>query len=158
LIGDTISIGIAFCVYFFVLDKRTIGIKCPHCTKYILTNTPWICGVCQKKNLQTNEFPFIHRCEHKDCGQEPKAYKCHHDGCGELIFLTKDESSRNYAFCINPPTEPAEEEVERSDFERKKRRKEYKLHLTRLNMEVELAKQAEKDVKNKEQTPQGKIE
>jgi hypothetical protein len=32
------------CLFFYGLDKRAIGIKCPHCGEFIESNTPWICG------------------------------------------------------------------------------------------------------------------
>ena len=95
----TIALAVAFCLYFFVLDKRAIGIECPHCGKYIETNTPWICGYKQCRNENVDDFPFIYRCEH--CGAEPKAYKCHH--CDSLIFFTKDHLRVNYAQCVNLP-------------------------------------------------------
>jgi hypothetical protein len=113
-----------------------------------------MCGACQAKNEHVDDFPLVHRCE--SCGIEPKAYRCHHDDCGKLIFLTKDELVRNYAYCINPFFEAREEEVERDTFDQKKRRGEYRLHLARLNTEVELAEQAENDVYKRTQTPKEK--
>ncbi len=97
-----IALAVAFCLHFFVLDKRAIGIECPHCGKYIETNTPWICGYKQCRNENVDDFPFIYRCEH--CGAEPKAYKCHH--CDALIFFTKDQLRINYAQCVNLPVKP----------------------------------------------------
>jgi len=97
----TIALAVAFCLLFFVLDKRAIGIECPHCGKYIETNTPWTCGFKQCRNENVDDYPFIYRCEH--CGAEPKAYKCHHSNCGELIFFTKDQLRINYAQCVNLP-------------------------------------------------------
>jgi len=99
VIADLIAISIAFCVFFFVLHKRAIGIDCPHCRQYIETNTPWICGFKQCRNEQVDDFPFIYRCQH--CGAEPKAYQCHH--CEKLIFFTKDQQTINYAKCVNLP-------------------------------------------------------
>jgi hypothetical protein len=100
-ICDVIVIAAAFSLYFFGLHKRAIGIECPSCGKYILTNTPWICGVCGAKNLRVDDFPFVGRCENKDCGVEPKAYQCHH--CEKLIFFTPDRQRINYAKCVNLP-------------------------------------------------------
>src|ERR1039458_4944699 len=54
----TIALAVAFCLHFFVLDKRAIGIECPHCGKYIETNTPWICGYKQCRNENVDDFPF----------------------------------------------------------------------------------------------------
>lgn len=100
-IADVIAIAVAFCLFFFFLHKRAIGIKCsnPKCGKYIETNTPWICGFKQCRNDQVDDFPFVNRCQH--CGAEPKAYKCHH--CGELIFFTEDQLKINFAKCVNLP-------------------------------------------------------
>jgi hypothetical protein len=100
-LAGAIAIGAAFCLYFFVLDKRAIGIECPHCQKYIETNTPWICGYKGCRNENVDDFPFVYRCEH--CSAEPKAYKCHHRECGKLIFLSKDRIEINYAQCVNLP-------------------------------------------------------
>src|ERR1700722_19820631 len=82
-LAGTISIAVMFCVFFFWLHKRTIGIECPHCQNYIETDTPWICGVCGAHNLRTDDFPFVGRCE--KCRAKPKAYQCHHKSCGKLI-------------------------------------------------------------------------
>ena len=105
LFAFAIALLVSGCLFFFYLDKRTFGIVCPHsgCKKYIETTTPWICGVCGKNNLRTDEFPFIGRCEHNECRAEPKAYQCHH--CKRLIFFTKDEQRFNFAKCINIPAE-----------------------------------------------------
>src|ERR1044071_5454799 len=80
-----ICVGAAFCL-FFGLQKRPIGIRCTNCRKFLKTNTPWVCGFKQCRNDQTDDFPFVNRCQH--CEAEPKAYKCHH--CGELIYFTED--------------------------------------------------------------------
>jgi len=103
LIGDAVSIGIAFCAYFFVLDKRAIGIECPHCGKYIETNTPWKCGNanCQKDNEQVDDFPVVYHCQH--CGVAQKAFKCPHPDCGQPIFLGKDKLKTIYATFVNLP-------------------------------------------------------
>jgi hypothetical protein len=97
-----ISIAAVFCLFFFVLKGRAIGIRCPRCTKPIDTNTPWICGYKQCRNENVDDYPFVHRCQH--CGAEPKAYECHH--CQELIFFTEDCLRINYAKCINLPAKP----------------------------------------------------
>jgi hypothetical protein len=96
--ASSVSIAVMFCVYFFWLHKRTIGIKCPKCQNFIETNTPWICGGCGSANLHTDDFPFVGRCE--TCKAEPKAYQCHHKKCGKLIFFTKDEQEINFARCV----------------------------------------------------------
>jgi len=101
LLALMIAFGSAFCLFFFYLSKRTIGIECPYCQNYIETNTPWICGVCGEHNLRTDDCPFIGRCQ--KCRAEPKAYQCHHKGCGELIFFTKDKQRFNFAKCVNIP-------------------------------------------------------
>jgi hypothetical protein len=84
---------------------------CNHCERKIATNTPWVCGFCQKKNERIDEFPFVHRCEH--CGAEPKAYKCHHSDCRKLIFLSEDQQEINYAKCVNIPAASKPRRVEK---------------------------------------------
>lgn len=95
---DGFAIAALFYINFFVLEKRAINIRCPSCGRHIATNVPWMCGNCGKKNVKTDEFPFIYRCEHPDCGAETTAYKCHYADCGELIFFTKDKRRTNFAF------------------------------------------------------------
>lgn len=94
----------AFCLHFFYLDKRAIGIECPHCGKYIETNTPWICGNkdTPHRNDRVDDFPFIYKCQH--CGFIPKAYQCHH--CFKLIFLSEDRQETAYAKCADITVEP----------------------------------------------------
>src|SRR5688572_5049342 len=82
---DLALIGILYFVFVYVLEQRVIGIDCPHCGKYLATNTPWICGFCKKLNENGDEYPFVHKC--RSCGAEPRAYKCHHRACAKLIFL-----------------------------------------------------------------------
>lgn len=92
-------IGVFYYVFFYVLEKRAVGITCSKCEKYISTNTPWECGFCHQANRNIVQFPFVHQCEH--CQAEPKAYQCHH--CGKLIFLDADELAQNFARCLNAP-------------------------------------------------------
>ena len=99
---DVVGLAGAYWLFNF-LGTRPIGFDCNHCGKYIASNTPWVCGFCKKTNLNANDFPFVHKCEH--CGNEPKAYKCHHIGCGSLVFLTKDRLETNFAYCLNSPVE-----------------------------------------------------
>lgn len=142
LIADAAAIGIAFCIFFFILEKRSIAIICPDCNEYIETNTAWVCGFCQKRNAQTDEFPFINRCEHKDCGQEPKAYQCHH--CEELIFFTKDKLKINYAKCVNIPDAPKTDRPVKKDKgvkqHEEKRDLIHELEVTRLKGDLKEAK------------------
>ena len=96
------TIGINFVFFFYVLQKRAIGIVCPNpkCGKYIETNTPWKCGNpnCEKKiNEQVDDFPIVYRCQH--CGVEPKAFECPH--CREPIYLGKDRLKTIYATFVN---------------------------------------------------------
>jgi hypothetical protein len=156
-VSDIVFIALLYYLYAIFLDKRPIWIRCRHCRKKIATNTPWICGGCGAKNEHVDYFPFVSRCE--KCRIEPKAYQCHHEKCGKLIFLTKDELVRNYSFCINPPVVATEEQIERTNFEREKRRAEYKRDLARLNTDVELAERAHETAKKKgkAETPEEKI-
>jgi len=100
-IADVIAIGIAFCGFFFVLDKRPIAIVCPQCNGYIETNTPWKCGnmECQKTNLKVGDFPVINHCEH--CEVEQKAFECPH--CRKPIYLGEDKLKTIYATFTNEP-------------------------------------------------------
>lgn len=102
LIADLIGITIAFSVFFFLLHNRTIWILCPRCGYYIDSNTPWECGFNGCRNEQVDDFPFIYECQH--CHLKPKAYQCHH--CWELIFLTRDCLTVQYAKRLNTPARP----------------------------------------------------
>lgn len=135
-ITDIIAAGILFYLYRIFLNKRAIKIACPHCFEFIRSNVPWTCGFCHKKNTRTDEFPFVNRCEHEDCGAEPRAYKCHHDGCGELIFLTEDHLKDNYACCANAPVEDkAKKEV--AFQEQEKKAKEHEITMVELNTRLD---------------------
>jgi len=135
LVADGIAIAAAWYLYYFILDKRAIGIRCNHCLKYIATNTPWVCGFCQARNQRVAEFPFVHQCEH--CEAEPKAYQCHH--CEHIIFLTADQLTENYARCVSPPVgDIAKDEMNLQ--EREKRKMEHELLMTRLTGELTDAK------------------
>jgi hypothetical protein len=96
------ALALAGAYYFYILwDKRPVRLACPDCKAIILSNTPWVCAYCKKTNSNANEYPFVHKCGY--CGDEPKTYKCHH--CGFLIFLSEDQDSINYAYCLNSPAE-----------------------------------------------------
>jgi hypothetical protein len=112
-IAGTVSIAVMFCVFFFILHKRAIGIECPSCGKYILTNTPWICGFCGAKNFRVDDYPFVGRCGNKECGAEPKAYQCHH--CEKLIFFTPDRQKFNFAKSVNIPDKSRPVEVKKDE-------------------------------------------
>ena len=112
-VADVIAITLMFCLYFFVLNKWAIDIRCPSCFRILKSNTPWICGYKFCRNENVDNFPFISRCQH--CGTEPKSYKCHHSECGQLIFFTNDRQKTNYATFISsssnlppPPSKPKE--------------------------------------------------
>lgn len=140
-IGDAILIVILYLVFAYVLEQRVIGIECPHCGKHIETNTPWICGFCQKTNDEGSEFPFVHRCKH--CGAEPKAYQCHHRECRKLIFLSKDELETNYARCVNASIvepQPSAEATDEEQWLREKKKMEHELMMTELSAKLDAAK------------------
>jgi hypothetical protein len=130
------------CLFFYGLDKRAIGIQCPHCRQYIESNTPWICGNkdTPHRNDQVDEFPFINHCQH--CGFMPKAYQCHH--CFKLIFLSEDKQVTAFAKCADIPIEvpepvkkdPAVEEITKLD--------------KGIQVTERMVKKAELDVKLKE--------
>jgi hypothetical protein len=135
-LADGVAIAVLFYLFFFIWDKRAIKICCPHCFKYIRSNTPWVCGFCHKKNVHTDEFPFVNRCEHEDCGAEPRAYKCHHGGCEKLIFLTEDRLEENYASRADAPVEDkAKKEV--AFQEQEKRAKEHEITMVELNTKLD---------------------
>ena len=113
LLAAVICIVAAFCLFFFVLEKRAVGIECTNCGKYVLTNTPWICGVCGTRNLRADYFPFIGRCQNPKCGTEPKAYECHH--CRKLIFFTPDRQKTGFARSASVPLETKPPPVKRDE-------------------------------------------
>ena len=143
LITVVIAMCLAFCLFFYVLEKRAIGIICPHCNEHIETNTPWICGNRQCRNDHADAFPFISRCEH--CSYSPKAYMCHH--CNELIFFTKDKQTINYAKCVNLPEKLKSQPARRDPIEEKNARHQeeksdliHELEITRLKGDLKDAK------------------
>ena len=128
-----IAFGATFCLHFFYLDKRTIGIECPHCGKYIETNTPWICGNkdAPHRNDQVDDFPFIHKCQH--CGFTPKAYECHH--CFKLIYLSEDKLQTAFAKCADISVKPQKPRPVKLDpYEGEVTKKKKELELTELNL------------------------
>jgi hypothetical protein len=142
-LADAALIAILFYLYFFIWCKRAIKICCPECSKYIRSNTPWVCGVCGVKNLKVDEFPFVNCCGNAECGAEPKTYQCHH--CDALIYLTEDEDKRNYAVCVNSPLT-----LKKDD-----QRSEQKLDLLH-QIEVTQLQGTLKEVKNKLDPPKEK--
>lgn len=134
-LADLIVIAAMFYLYFFILDKRAIGMHCNHCHKVVKSNTPWICGFCEARNQHTDDFPFVHRCEH--CGAEPKSYQCHH--CQQLIFLNEDQLKANPAICIGmvvkvdpPPLLPDEATLQKREVDAL----QHQLIVTRLASEL----------------------
>jgi hypothetical protein len=153
-IAAALCIGAAFCLFFFVLDKRAIGIVCPNeeCGKFIETNTPWICGLKGCRNEHVDDFPFIYRCEH--CGYYPKAYKCHH--CQKLIFFTRDRQTINYAQCVNFRAESKPVKVKKDEHAdtltaRKKaiERKELEAQEAKIDVELKSLRQSLETPKKK---------
>jgi hypothetical protein len=118
---------------FIYLNTRAVGIQCPHCKKYISTNTPWICGNkdTPHRNDRFKDFPFIHQCQH--CGFIPKAYECHH--CFKLIFLSEDQQQTAYAKCADlPDRAPTPRPVEKDPYEGEISKKKKEVELTELNL------------------------
>src|SRR5258706_9421103 len=146
-IADAICVSLAFCAYFFVLDKRAIAIVCPHCEGYIETNTPWKCGNinCQKDNEQVNDFPIVYHCQH--CGVEQKAFECPHPRCYQPIFLGKDKLKTIYATFMKVPEKiklkPARKDPDAEKVIKQREEKhdlEHELELTRLKGDLKDAK------------------
>ena len=136
-IATFVAIPIVYYLVFFVMNDRAIKIWCPGCGKAIRTNTPWICGFCQRKNERVDEYPFVHKCQH--CGAEPKAYQCHHTGCEKLIFLTEDSLERNYARCADAPV-PDEAPKELTERQRKKDVLIHKIEMAELKSKLNTSK------------------
>lgn len=136
---DMAGIATAYYILFFVLDKRAGLIECPHCNNKLATNTPWVCGLCGKKNLRVEDFPFTNRCQH--CGTEPKAYQCHHRDCGQLIFFTEDRQEENFAFCLVPQAPeppPVDKRVVRTE---QKEEIQHEIEMARSTLELERIQQ-----------------
>ena len=109
LVIDVVALLAAY--YFYVVwEKRPIRLKCKGCHKTITSSTPWICSTCKQVNTRVNDFPFVYKCER--CGAEPKAYRCHHKECGNMIFLTEDHDSTDFAYRVNSEAPVSESEKE----------------------------------------------
>lgn len=145
-LADVIAIGLT--TYFFVvfLNKRSIRIRCEHCGKIILSNTPWICGFCHEENRNTDDFPFVHHCAH--CLAAPKAYRCHHKDCGQLIYLTVDRLEENYAHCANIKNETLPP-LRRDARDEEKLEKEHQLIIAELDRKLAAIKRQGEFVKPK---------
>jgi predicted RNA-binding Zn-ribbon protein involved in translation (DUF1610 family) len=133
-LASVIAIATATCLLFIILHNRAIAIHCPHCGKYIETNTPWICGnkECGYQNNRVDVFPFIYRCER--CSNYPKAYQCHHTGCGKLIFFTKDEQQSGYARGANVPA-PEKPKPVKDTYETEVAKEKAEIEVIRLKVE-----------------------
>lgn len=140
LIAFGIALAVSFCLHFIFLDKRAIGIECPHCARYIETNTPWTCPNKGCRNDRVDDFPFIYRCEH--CDYYPKGYECHH--CRKPIYFSSDRQIAGIAKCANAPAESKPQRVKKDEHEGKLAKKQKDLQLTELDV-----KQAEQQVKLK---------
>ena len=100
LVADVTALSVVF--YFYtVWQNRPIGVRCGHCRKVVMSNTPWVCGNCEEENRDAGIWPIFGPCAH--CKDEVKAYRCHH--CGDFIFFSEDEDRRNYAYRLNAPNE-----------------------------------------------------
>ena len=134
-----VSGGVMFGVYKTMLEKRAIGVTCPHCNRYISSKTPWVCGFCKHRVHHVETHPFVHQCN--DCSAEPKAYRCHHSECGKLIFLTEDRLEAGYARCAATPEElpkpPDNEDVEHT---KAKQKIDHEITLTKMTADLNAAK------------------
>jgi hypothetical protein len=73
------------------ISGRRIRLFCAQCKKFI-SEKPWICGVCNRKNATLSP---LYQCEH--CCERPPGFFCPH--CQEGIFIGSDEeSSSHWAF------------------------------------------------------------
>jgi hypothetical protein len=151
LVVDVVAISLA--VYLKTIwDRRPIKLACGNCEAIILSNTPWVCGVCGEKNTDTDHFPFVHKC--KSCGSSQKAYKCHH--CDELIFLSEDKAKTNYAYSLNSPDEAPkpDEQVEKlKKLRATKEEKAERLGIAEIDGELIQIRNRLKLQKQKKKTP-----
>jgi hypothetical protein len=156
LIADAISVGLAYIVFFHVLNNRAIAIVCPHCNGYIETNTPWKCGNpnCQKDNERVDDFPIVHRCQH--CGVEQKAFECPHLKCGQTIYLGRDNLKNIYARFVKMPEKSKPKPVSRDPVadknfkqQQEKRDLEHELEMTQLKGNLKDAKSKIEPIKLK---------
>jgi hypothetical protein len=156
-VADALAMAALFYLYFFILDKRPIRLRCGSCENIILSNTPWVCGFCKQPNKNANEHPFVDKCAH--CGSEPKAYKCHHTGCGELVFLTEDKHQAHYAYCLNSPDEapkPDERAEKMKTRAEKVQDKEHEIQMAELKEILRKIKERSKEPKVKSRFDQKK--
>lgn len=100
LVGDALAFGI--CAYLYLQwHKRPLAIRCEHCRKVVLSDTPWVCGECGNENLDTQNHSLLQECA--QCHAAPKGYKCHHPTpeavrpSEHLIFFSEDKDKRNVA-------------------------------------------------------------
>jgi hypothetical protein len=144
-------------LYFSFWNNRAINIRCPACARIIKSNTPWICSIKGCENRNTDDYPFVYRCEH--CSAEPKSYICHHRDCGVRIFLSEDENEHNFATCMNmsQPAKVKAGQVEEEDFNKQSKALEYRLHLANLQSQVDSAERKREESRKLAATPEEKI-
>lgn len=156
LIVDIVAVGIAYTLFFFILEKRAIAVECPHCGGYIETNTPWKCGNpnCQKPNERVDDFPVVHRCQH--CEVEPKAFECPHEKCHLPIYLSNDRLKTIYAQFIKPqkrsepkppPKDPNAEKKHKQQQEKSDLEHEVEMARLKAKLKEEQSKTAEPPLK-----------
>lgn len=136
LIGDVVAIGFTYFLYVLA-EKTPIRIRCNGCSKVILSNTPWICGICKQPNKDATTYSFLDRCGNEGCGIETKTYECHH--CGDLIYLTEDNDKTNVAVSMTIPAEPqiiTKRERAAQKHEDAKLEKQREIELKKLEAEI----------------------
>jgi len=138
LIVGVSCMGSGYYIYT-ILENRPIFVKCEACDNLISSATPWVCGECKKLNSNTDEYPFIYKCQH--CGAQPKAYRCHHDTCNKLIFLSIDRDPTNFAYRfasdVEVPKQPDQQIEDRKRADETKRKKRDEIELARLDQELQ---------------------
>jgi len=139
-VGAVVAYGL-----MILADRKPIQLRCDSCQKIILANTPWICGFCDAKVTNSNDFQFVDRCP--KCPNEPKSYICHHykdthtkEKCQNQIFLTDDQDPKNPARRLNtgvekplPPMPPDPRAVILKGHQERLEDKEHEVAIAKLN-------------------------
>lgn len=146
IFADVAALAFAYYLYFHILKKRAVWIRCKQCRKPIATNTTWVCGKCGRQNVDVTNFPFINQCEH--CGHEAKSYRCHHCNDNTLVFLTVDEDKANPARRLDAGPELREQRKSGSQEKERKneiQEKQHELEKARLEQQIKNVKNIEEE-------------
>lgn len=81
---------------------RPLRLFCKHCDKYVPSDMVWCCSHCNRENIRTKLYSFLHKCQ--QCKRAPKSFACPH--CENLNFLDKDEEGSHPARGVGAPPAP----------------------------------------------------